>query len=277
MKKQRTLVVGDCHGNVRGLIQALERSGFDYENDRLISLGDIVDGFLDSYECVEELLKIKNLVAIKGNHDDVFLEYLETGIHPFHWLHGGDTTLRSYARNADRDIKVIPKMGAYVTDFTKYDLPTSHVKFFTDQLPYFIDEVGNVFVHGGFNRHEPLKEQSKSQIYWWDRDLFSQAMSTNQRNDSFQLKMKDDWMQSIFIGHTPTINWNKAGKENSEPILADRVVNLDTGGGYNGGKITIMDTTTKEYWQSDFGYELYEKGGRDSGKKYRNRQPKKKR
>ena len=39
------------------------------------------------------------------------------------------------------------------------------------------------------------------------------------------------------------------------------VWNLDTGGGWL-GKLTIMDIDTKQFWQSDFVYELYpeEKG-----------------
>lgn len=271
----KTLVIGDVHGNHRGLVQALERAKFDYENDTLISLGDIVDGFLDSYECVEELLKVKNLLTVKGNHDEVWLNYLETGKHAFHWLHGGDTTLRSYARHADRDITISPQMGGYETNFTKYDIPDSHIKFFKDQKPCIIDEDGNVFVHGGFNRHLKLSEQTPSNIFWWDRDLFSQAQSAHSRNGEFYLSFKDDFINRVFIGHTPTINWNKKGKENSEPIFADRVINLDTGGGYNGGKITVMDVDSKEFWQSDFGYELYEKGGRDDGSKYKNKRPKK--
>ena len=43
-KSSRTLVIGDVHGNHRGLLQCLERSGFDKENDTLISLGDVADG-----------------------------------------------------------------------------------------------------------------------------------------------------------------------------------------------------------------------------------------
>lgn len=57
-------VMGDIHGAYKALEQCLIRSGFDYENDRLIQLGDIVDGYPDAFECVEELLKVKNLISI---------------------------------------------------------------------------------------------------------------------------------------------------------------------------------------------------------------------
>jgi serine/threonine protein phosphatase 1 len=47
--------------------------------------------------------------------------------------------------------------------------------FFANQLPYHLDENNNLFVHGGFNRHERLEEQGD--LLWWDRDLWSKALS----------------------------------------------------------------------------------------------------
>lgn len=40
----RTFVIGDIHGAYKALVQFLEHSGFDYDNDRLIPIGDIADG-----------------------------------------------------------------------------------------------------------------------------------------------------------------------------------------------------------------------------------------
>ena len=81
----KRFVVGDLHGNYIGLKQALDRSGIDYKKDQLITLGDIVDRWPDSYKCVEELLKIENRIDIVGNHDDWFTTFIETGIHPDAW------------------------------------------------------------------------------------------------------------------------------------------------------------------------------------------------
>jgi serine/threonine protein phosphatase 1 len=81
----RRFVMGDIHGAYPALLQCLTRSGFNYEADLLIQLGDIVDGYDESYCCVEELLKINNLICIKGNHDVWFLEFIQTGQHPKFW------------------------------------------------------------------------------------------------------------------------------------------------------------------------------------------------
>ena len=49
-------VLGDIHGAYQALIQVLKRAKFDYENDQLIFLGDVVDGWPESKECIDELL-----------------------------------------------------------------------------------------------------------------------------------------------------------------------------------------------------------------------------
>lgn len=91
----KTYVIGDIHGAYKALLQCLERSDFDYENDTLIQLGDVCDGWSETYECVEELLKIKNLIPIRGNHDAILLEWMSKGQHPWSWLQGGYGTKKS--------------------------------------------------------------------------------------------------------------------------------------------------------------------------------------
>ena len=65
----KTFAIGDIHGAHKALLQCIERSGIDKENDVLIFLGDIVDGWPEIPECIDTLLEFKNLIAIRGNHD----------------------------------------------------------------------------------------------------------------------------------------------------------------------------------------------------------------
>jgi serine/threonine protein phosphatase 1 len=257
--KARTLCVGDIHGNYKGFKQALERCNFDNKIDTLISIGDVVDGHCDSFEVVEELLKIKNLIAIKGNHDDWFLQWLNTSINPSNWGQGQKATGLSYLKHSRPDepwfsIKETPGGGKhYVETIKTNDIPDRHIYFFENQLPYYLDEKNNLFVHGGFNRHYPLSEQGD--ILWWDRDLWSQALSYGHISamegvDKPKFKMIGDYNE-VFIGHTSTQFW----KEDT-PMHAANIWNLDTGGGWF-GKISIMDIETKEFWQSDGSRELY--------------------
>lgn len=247
----KTYVMGDIHGAHKALIQCLERSNFNYEQDTLIQLGDVVDGWSEVYECVEELLKIKNLISIKGNHDEWFDTWIKFGQHPTNWLQGGEGTLKSYCDNLDKQFVAIDK--GYMTDMIMEDLPISHIEFFRKQNRYYKDNNDNLFVHGGFNRHFLLKEQQVDHIFWWDRDLWMQALST--KNTDFKLKIKEP-VNEIFIGHTATISW-----KTNQPMNSSNIWNLDTGAGFK-GKLTIMNIDTKEYFQSDEVSELYinEKG-----------------
>ena len=257
--KGRTFCIGDIHGNHKGLLQCLERSKFNNDIDTVISLGDVVDGHCDSFEVVEELLKIKNLIAIKGNHDDWFNQWIETGVNPANWGQGQKATGISYLmysrpKEVWFSIKETPNGGRhYVETIKNNDVPDTHINFFKNQLPYYLDNNNNLFVHGGFNRHYPLEEQGD--ILWWDRDLWSQALSYSKINavegiENPKFKMLGDYKE-VFIGHTSTQFW----KEDT-PMNAANIWNLDTGGGWF-GKVSIMDVNTKEFWQSDKGSELY--------------------
>jgi serine/threonine protein phosphatase 1 len=77
--------MSDLYGAYKALQQCLQHSSFDYESDCFLPVGDVTDGLPEAYECIEELLKIKYLIAIKGNHDEWFREFIETGLHPQFW------------------------------------------------------------------------------------------------------------------------------------------------------------------------------------------------
>ncbi|NNF31770.1 MAG: serine/threonine protein phosphatase, partial [Flavobacteriaceae bacterium] len=66
----RTLVVGDIHGGLKGLKQALERVNPTHE-DLFIFVGDYVDGWSENAETVSFLLKFSEeyqCIFLRGNH-----------------------------------------------------------------------------------------------------------------------------------------------------------------------------------------------------------------
>ena len=256
----RVLVIGDIHNNYKGLIQALERSGFDYENDTLISLGDIVDGHSQAFEVVEELLKIKNLITVRGNHDEWFNDYLVKGMHGSHWQQGALATGMSYLENS--------RPGTEWYDYNKFgvthnikvnDIPDRHIELFNNQLPYYIDDKNRLFIHGGFDRKFKLEEQDEFD-FWWDRELWKQALSFQSMVDGMSAedilreKPKFNMVESfehIYIGHTST-----QFQGVNIPMTCANITNMDTGGGWH-GFVSIQDVDTGEFWQSDSGKELY--------------------
>lgn len=268
----RNFYIGDIHGNIKALKQVLERSGFDYENDKLVTIGDLVDGWAYVYEVVEELLKIKNRIDICGNHDFWNKTWLDTGIHPQNWNQGGEGTLRSYVRNCLGDKGMINKRygSGWESNLNPGDIPESHQQLFRRQIYYYVDDNKNLFVHGGINRHKPIKEQDPN-VLMWDRDFWSSAlqfhhgMSTKVHpgtGNSYKFQIEGDF-KHIYIGHTSTENWSETKVTSKDgvqlsvgsqpirvPMHAGIVTNGDTGAGWS-GPLTIINTDNGEFWQSD--------------------------
>jgi len=239
--------MGDIHGAYQALMECLRRSGFDYGADTLIQLGDIADGGDRVYECVEELLKIRNLIAIRGNHDEWFSEFIRSGFHPQAWLGGGKGTAVSYLRTIGKENRIVYSENGYYTSLNPGDIPETHQRFFRGQHLYYIDDDNNCFVHAGFDRHQAFKGQ-RPEVYYWNRELWSEALSweTSARRHGkkagFQMITP---FREIYIGHTSTINW-----ATDKPMQAANIHNVDTGAGH-AGRLTIMDVGTKQFWQSD--------------------------
>ncbi len=274
----RTFVMGDPHGAHIPLQQCLERSGFDKENDLLITLGDICDGWPFVYECVEILLSIKNRIDIIGNHDEWFHKWLKSGMHPDYWDQGGFGTARSYLRAAGKDEFDYHEKWAWSASGRRKrifhipiefeDIPPAHREFFYNQQLYYKDAQNKLFVHGGFIRSLTLAENKERKVddlyFYWNRELWDQALSVS---DGQKLKFKEN-LTEIFIGHTATIHWTQFKKvpgshvlipyanDDCPPMHADIIWNIDTGAGSK-GKLTIMDVDTHEYWQSDKVNDIY--------------------
>jgi len=231
----KTFVIGDIHGAYRALLQCLERSRFDYHKDRLVVIGDVCDGYPDVVECFDELLKIKNLKFILGNHDKWAYDFYtgRTGgyAEPFWLKQGGAATFDAYA-----------KIGG---------MPAAHLKILKNAhvaLEESVTGVMRLFVHGGIDPNKKLEKQDP-ELCMWDRQLLYSAREKHyQKREDYKFGGYDE----IFIGHTDTVAFAKT----IEPIHYCNVWNLDTGAGWS-GRLTIMNVETKEYWQSDLTPDLY--------------------
>jgi len=228
----RTLVTADIHGGYKTLIQCFERSKFDYDNDRLIVLGDVCDGWPETKEAIDELLKIKNLIFIIGNHDMWALDWMEDETHCIDnmlWVNqGGRMTLKSY-------------------DYEDhFDIPPAHIDFLRNKSHLWYEENGILFVHGGISINSKVEDNSAQDMVW-NRELITAAWKNLKAGKNIKLTP----YKEVWVGHTSTWLF-----DTGLPIFGTDVIDIDTGGGYE-GKLTIMDLNTKEYWQSDIAEELY--------------------
>jgi serine/threonine protein phosphatase 1 len=232
MKK---FVIGDMHGAYKALMQCLERSKFDYDKDKLVVLGDVCDGYPDVIECFDELLKVKRLIYIWGNHDKWAYDFymgVTGGIAQKIWLsQGGKATFDAYA-----------KIGG---------MPAAHLQILKDAHVALEEKVSGVvrlYVHGGIDPNKKLEKQDP-ELCMWDRRLLNSAREKHyQKREDYKFGGYDE----IFIGHTTT----EAVGNTILPTHFCNVWNLDTGAGWS-GKLTIMNVETKEYWQSNLTSDLY--------------------
>lgn len=233
----RTLAIGDLHGGLKALIQLLERIDLSPQ-DKLIFLGDYVDGWSDSANTVSyliELSKQNSCIFIRGNHDDLAHKWLENGEMNEKWLeHGGQSSLDAY-RN-----------------FTEED-KDKHKQFFREMVNYYKDNEDRLYVHAGFtNLHGPEFEYHETGFYW-DRTLWEMALSIKEDlkpDDAFYPKRLQHFSE-IYIGHTPV---TRIGE--SKPVNKANIWNVDTGAAFK-GPISAIDVATKEVFQSDPVHSLY--------------------
>lgn len=237
MKSNRTLAIGDIHGGQKALEQVLEKAKITSE-DKLILLGDYVDGWSGSAKVIAfliELGKTHDCIFIRGNHDELIQEWLETRKAEPQWLnHGGNSTLKAYRELSEKTI-------------------AEHLKFFQNLENYHVDAENRLFLHAGFtNMHGPEHEY-EDYMFYWDRTLWETALATDKtlKPGDFCYPKRFTHFNEIFIGHTPT---TRIGE--TEPVHALNVWNVDTGAAFK-GRLSILDVDTKTVFQSDPVFELY--------------------
>lgn len=254
-------VIGDIHGGFKALKQVLERANFNYDSDILISLGDLMDGWSESHLVIEELMKIKHLILIRGNHDEWALKGLTTHFdrefkeqdnwknsdtvkkwldYNFFtslsgegeaWLyHGGRATLNAYKENISLLLK--------------------HLEFLNKALPYHIDYPENrLFVHAGIIPNLTVDEtiEISERELWWNRAFWQQAWAGQNPNKYYG---------KVYIGHTPTIMFSSHKEDLTKPVKRMNVINIDTGAAFS-GKLSMINLETDELFQSDIVMSLY--------------------
>ncbi|WP_405292111.1 metallophosphoesterase family protein [Algibacter sp. Ld11] len=238
----RTIAIGDIHGGLKGLVQLLNKLEVKDE-DELIFMGDYVDGWSESAQVVQFLIDLSKKIKcifIRGNHDVWCEDWLKTGEVNMTWyIHGGMETMASYDGFSEEEKEV-------------------HIAFFKNLKLYHLDEQNRLFLHAGFtSMHGVEKEVHKPTLYF-DRTLWELALAIDNNLDTkshfYPNRLKH--YNEIYIGHTPTTNFNV-----EIPMNAVNIWNVDTGAAFK-GRISGMDIETKQYLQSDPVYSLYpnEKG-----------------
>lgn len=218
----RRFVIGDIHGNFVGLKEVLDLVNFDYQIDKLFCLGDVCDGWSETKECLDLLMSIKNLILIKGNHDDWALSYYEhkfTRLEMAHWIHqGGFATKKSLG--------------------DRFKIEKKYIDFLASAKLYYITKDNMYFAHASIPLNEGDTFENYQGKFYWDRTFIQKQYNNPQKIALFS---------KIFIGHTPTIYFNTY---QISPLILENVYMMDTGAGHN-GSISLMNIDTDEYVVSE--------------------------
>jgi serine/threonine protein phosphatase 1 len=238
----RTLVIGDIHGGLRALHQIMDRAKVTTD-DTLIFLGDYVDGWSESPQVLDYLIELgkkQNCIFIKGNHDDLVLQWLEESKDNLEWYkHGGESTVLAYNTVSETKKK-------------------RHIEFLQSLQDYYLDEQNRLFIHAGFTNMNGIDYEYFPKLFYWDRTLWETALALDSTisKESFLYPKRLKIYNEIYIGHTPV-----SKIEQTIPIQKACIWNIDTGAAFN-GPLTILDVDTKAFWQSEPLNKLYfnEKG-----------------
>ncbi len=230
IKPKRTLVIGDIHGNLKALKSVLANAKFNVKEDRIICIGDYIDGWSQSFEVVRTLLEIQNQspfdnIFLLGNHDKWFLDILTNDFdnlrdesyiqkkYQLWYIQGGKATYDSYLKYSDEFIKI-------------------HKQHFFNHLKYYHLEDNLLFVHAGFKEDLGFDQtfSTNKEELLWNRSLYHTSMQNFLVNENLarmnkpKLNISIGNFERIFIGHTPTSNDGK-----NHPLIMGNVVNIDQG------------------------------------------------
>jgi serine/threonine protein phosphatase 1 len=212
----KIFAIGDIHGCLEKLKDLMPKTGIDNQNDTLIFIGDYIDRGKFSSEVVDHVIRLqkeyKKVVCLRGNHEDMFVHYLEGMNEDMYLNNGGINTLHSYEIILSDD-----------TEERKRKIPAEHRKFFKSLLPYYETE-DYIFVHAGMKPGLSLQEQTMNDLLWIRYEF---------------IDAEYDFGKTVVFGHTPLNN----------PLINKNMIGIDTGAVY-GGKLTCVELPKIKIYQA---------------------------
>ena len=205
--------VGDIHGRsdlLGKLLRQIETDAAQQNASRrktLIFIGDYVDRGPDSRGVIEillhELPKGFSTYFLKGNHEQLLLEFLDDPRRLDHWrMNGGEATMASYGVDVDGLSAADAPPDVWRENFMA-NLPPTHFDFLR-HLSLLVPRGDYLFVHAGVRPGVPLHAQEDFDLIWI-RDEFLDAT--------------EPFGKVVVHGHTPV----------PEPVVRSNRIGIDTG------------------------------------------------
>lgn len=224
MGMKKLFVVSDVHGYYTLLKEALDRAGFDADNNEylLICCGDYFDRGSENVQVLKFFERLRCKVLLRGNHEDLLLKLLQTGkVLPHNYINGTMQTLTDF-------------LGKYSIDPVDDTIDFAGKTRTVDRLCEFIDETGNyfetknyVFVHGWLPKGGSTVEKRRQAS---DQDWAEARWKKWTEHYNSQKPLPD---KTVVCGHMPTLYANKFDPSRQEGcpdiFYGNGVVAIDAG------------------------------------------------
>ena len=148
--KDQILIIGDIAGRFTELKQLIRKARSEFGDFSVVSVGDMVDRGTDSRKVVEYFRRTPNAFAIRGNHEDMMIDYVINNLQdePYTakygwgvWLsNGGAHTLLSYQNNKRTEIQQVKH--------------TKHLDYL-QSLPLYIEHDSILITHAPMSTQKP--------------------------------------------------------------------------------------------------------------------------
>ncbi len=172
----RIYAIGDIHGRadlLRRMFSAIVADATGMASGMrpaVVLLGDMVDRGMQSREVIELALAPPlppdyTYTVLMGNHERMFLDFIDSGKGAEAWLTmGGAATLSSYGCAPPAGLPSRGDLGRLRDDLLQRQ-PERH-RIFLRQLPCAISYADYFFAHAGIHPGRPLARQRDSDLMW---------------------------------------------------------------------------------------------------------------
>jgi serine/threonine protein phosphatase 1 len=207
----KIFAIGDIHGCLDKLEELIRKIPADPQKDQLIFLGDYIDRGKYSREVVDFVISLKNkfqnIIYLMGNHEFMFLNFLDGAEEELYLANGGRYTLLDYGI-----------VFADSPEERKKKVPARHLQFYQSLLPYYETE-HYLFVHAGLMPGLEPAKQKIDDLVWLRGDFVYSSY---------------DFGKIVVFGHT------RFGR----PLIEKNKIGIDTGAVY-GAKLTCVELPDK--------------------------------
>lgn len=206
----RDFVVGDIHGHFTDLESALEEVRFDKAFDRLFCTGDLVDRGPESYEAAYYLQLEPWFHSVRGNHEQMAIDALNPDYPNAQTFH-------------------IQNGGLWMCGLPTVEQQCNVILF--EELPLGIEVVTERGTIGIVHAEVPHCnwDEFKTQYHTNKEHFEAVAMWSRTRI----MRGTTRWVYGIdhvYVGHSVV----------QEPITLGNVTYIDTGSGFKGGRLTLI-------------------------------------